>query len=161
MLRVNMMETLLGFDEALRAKRIATARMRGNENIHIHQDMPAPQTPRLTYARLKGAHVTAVVVITIGDPVDGVRCFHIGYAVREDQRGKGVAKELVAAALNDFAQNMLKSDLDELWFEASVDQNNSASVAVAKAVLDVEPEGKIDDADGTPIWHYLKHVSLA
>lgn len=161
MTRVNMMDTLVGFDEALRAKQIKTARMPGNEKIHIHQDMPAPMTPRITYARLKGAHVTAVAVITFGDPVEGVRCFHIGYAVREDQRGNGLAKELVAAALEDFAGNMHKNGLDEFWFEASVDRDNLASAAVAKAVLNIEPEDRIDDTDGTPIWHYLKHVSLA
>lgn len=159
--RVNMMETLVGFDKALRAKQIGTARMPGNEKIHIHQDMPAPNTPRITYARLKGSHVTAVTVITTGDPVNGVRCFHIGYAVREDQRGKGLAKELVAAALEDFAGNMHKNGLDEFWVEASVDQDNPASAAVARAVLDVEPEDETDNTDGTPIWHYLKHLSQA
>ncbi|WP_022708572.1 hypothetical protein [Paracoccus zeaxanthinifaciens] len=46
--RIDMMEALSGFDKALKARQITTVRMRGNDKIHIHQDMPKPDTPRLT-----------------------------------------------------------------------------------------------------------------
>ncbi|MTH66026.1 hypothetical protein [Paracoccus shanxieyensis] len=159
MARVDMMLTLAGFDEALRSGRIKTARMQGNEKIQIHQDMPDGRTPRLTYARTKGSGVTAVTVITTAEPIDGMRCFHLGYAVREDQRGKGLAKDLASAAVTDFVANIVRNGMREFCIEAIVDRDNPVSGSVARAVLGVDPIEKNDTSDGTPIWQFVKVIT--
>lgn len=161
MTTVNMMDALNGFDEALRGGRIKTHRLMHNDKVHIHADTPAPNQPRITFARLKGSHVTAVVVLTAGDPYEGAGCFHMGYAVREDQRGKGLAKALVADALKDIVANMSNRGMTHIWVEASVDSDNPASAAVARSVLGVEPTDKSDPEDGRPLWHFIKRLDLS
>lgn len=157
---VNMMDSLNGFDQAMKAGSITPSRMAGNEKVLTLADMPAPGEPRITFARSKGAHVTAVVVATVGSPVEGEGCFHVGYAVREDQRGKGLAKSLLRDALTDISTNMRRKGLKAVWIEASVDMDNPASLAVARSELGVEPVEKMDESDGKPFWHFLKRIEL-
>lgn len=156
MARVDMMQTLEGFGEAFRVGRVRTEPVRGKENFVRHEDHPQGGTPRMTYARTKGAHVTAVAVFVIGDPYEGLACVQIGYAVREDQRGKGIATELATGALADFTSYLANRGMRKFALESTVDRDNPASRAVSIALLGVDPEEK--DSDGVPVWHFIKVI---
>lgn len=156
MARVDMQQTLENFGEAYRAGIVQTEPVRGNERILRHEDHPTGGTPRMTYVRTKGAHVTAVVVFAIGEPYEGLQCIQIGYAVREDQRGKGIAKELAMIALSDFTIHLANLGLHRFAIESTVDRNNPASKAVSMALLGTDPEEK--DDNGVPVWHFIKII---
>jgi RimJ/RimL family protein N-acetyltransferase len=151
-----MMQTLAGFDAAFRAGIIQMEPVPGSASIRRHQDHPQGGSPRMTYAQFKGANVTGIAVFVMADPYEGLPCIQIGYAVCEAQRGKGVAKRLARVALADFTRFLAGRGWRDFAIEATVDRDNPASKAVASNLLGAIPEEK--DADGVPVWHFIKVI---
>lgn len=156
--RVDMMQTLTGFDEANRQGLVETQRTKIDNRVLVHADKPEG-TPRWTYARMKGASVTAVAVLAIVDPVQGVPCLHLGYAVREDQRMKGLAKHLANTAIEEFRTQMASRGMNDFFVEAIVEKDNLASIGVARHVLNVEPTDAMDEFTNVPSFQFLKRVT--
>lgn len=53
------------------------------------------QRPRFTYARIANGKVLAISVSALTDPIDGIPCFSVGYAVLESMRQQGLATDTV------------------------------------------------------------------
>lgn len=156
--RVEMMDALEHFNAALKAGTITVQPTQTDPKIFVHADTPEG-TPRMSYVRKKGAHATAIAVIVVTEPIDGVPAIHIGCAVREDQRGKGIGRHVLSVALEDFRVDMAEKGLEDYWIESLVEMDNMASAAMTKKVLDIEPEETVDEATGEPSLRFLKRVS--
>lgn len=161
MARVNMGAALAGFQAAVQAGRVRPGLVSGGApgaaDLYLYQDAPQPSVPRLTYARMEGAAVVAVAVITISAPVEGERCFHLGFAVADHARGQALAKDLAAEALEDFLEKTRRDGIDSFWLEAVVDPEDPAAIAVARSVLEVAPTSETD-SEGAPCLRFLKQV---
>jgi GNAT superfamily N-acetyltransferase len=156
--RVEMMDALTGINAALKVGAIRIQPTKTDPKVFLHADNP-DGTPRLSFVRMKGAHATAIAVVVITEPLDGLPVIHIGCAVREDQRGKGLGRHVLTVALEDFRTSMTAKGLSEYWIESLVEADNAASVAMTSKVLGIEPEEVTDDDTGEPSFRFLKRVS--
>ncbi|MEP4921968.1 MAG: GNAT family N-acetyltransferase [Roseibium sp.] len=156
--RVEMMDSLTGLNAALKAGAIKLQPTGTDPKVLLHADNPEG-TPRLSFVRMKGAHATAIAVIVITEPLDNLPVIHIGCAVREDQRGKGLGRHVLTVALEDFRTSMATKGLTDYWIESLVEADNAASVAMTAKVLGIEPEEVTDDETGEPSFRFLKRVS--
>lgn len=156
--RVEMMDALEGLNAALKVGEIKLRPTGTDPKVLLHADNPEG-TPRLSFVRMKGAHATAIAVIVITEPLNNLPVIHIGCAVREDQRGKGLGRHVLTVALEDFRTSMAVKGLTEYWIESLVEADNAASVAMTKKVLGIEPEEVTDDETDEPSFRFLKRVS--
>lgn len=155
--RVEMMDALTGLNTALKAGAIKLHPTKTDPKVLLHADNPEG-TPRLSFVRMKGAHATAIAVIVITEPLDNLPVIHVGCAVREDQRGKGLGRYVLTVALEDFQTSMAAKGLNEYWIESLVEADNAASVAMTTKVLGIEPEEVTDDETSEPSYRFLKRV---
>lgn len=115
--------------------------------------------PRLTYVRLEGGKVVALVMAIQCEPVEGARCYNLGYAVAAKYRGKGRAKETVAAALAEMRVGLGQAGVEEFYVEAVVGLDNLASLKVAEhAIAPVSTPG-VCSASGVPMRQFLRQLS--
>lgn len=156
--RVEMMDALTGFSAALKAGAIEVRPTKTDPKIFLHADRPEG-TPRLSYVRMKGSHATAIAVIVLTEPLDGLPVIHIGCAVREDQRGKGIGRHVLSVALEDFRISMAEKGITDYWIESLVEADNAPSAAMTAKVLEIDPEEVTDDETGEPSLRFLKRIS--
>ena len=91
---------LQSFQQALLHDRIQLQRGVLDKDLFVHVDKPKGES-RITYVRLEGRTVTALVVFAMCEPIEGKPCFNIGYAVPEAYRNQGRAKEAISAAISE------------------------------------------------------------
>lgn len=148
-------DTLVSFQKALLDGEIQLQPGALDKNIFVHTDRPAG-TPRLTYVKLDRRQVTALAVFVLVEPIDGVRCFQIGYAVPEAMRCQGRAKDIVNAAMSELWNGLSRNGFSSLCIEAIVGADNDASKSVAAATISSAPKAITDEASGSPAFHYVR-----
>ncbi|TJV41888.1 MAG: GNAT family N-acetyltransferase [Mesorhizobium sp.] len=132
-----------------------------DQTVFVHLDYPDGVEPRWTYVRLETGKVTAFVNILVVEPVEGIPCFGIGYAVPEQFRNQGRAKELVGAAIEEMREGFGKAGMPEFFVEAIIDQDNLASQHVASATLSPDPVSVVDQLSGKPAFQYVRRLQTA
>jgi hypothetical protein len=118
-------------------------------------------TPRFTYARIEENEVTALAIFATVEPLDGVPCFQLGYAVLDGKRGHGRAARLIRAAIEEMRNGWRRAGVKSFFVEAIIDRNNAASNRVATSVIAVQPEAITDAFTGTPANRYLRLYELS
>lgn len=119
-------------------------------NLYVHIDTPNGDI-RVTFVRLDGKTVTALVSFSEGEPIDGIHCYNIGYAVAEAYRNRGRAKEIVTAAIKE-----LKGNGDAFYVDAVVAADNIASQRVAAQVVSETPVPTTEQISGLPAFRYVR-----
>ena len=131
-----------------------------DKNLYLHVDAPNGEK-RLTYVRLDGKTVTAFVNFVWSDPIEGVPCIGIGYAVPEAYRNQGRAKEIVNAAISDLKSGLGRGGQNRPFFvEAIVGADNIPSQHVAAQVISGESEAVTDQHSGLPALRYVRKVEV-
>jgi predicted GNAT family acetyltransferase len=144
---------LKSFHSELAWGRIKVDRCRWAKNLYMHLDFPTGNSgdPRYTYVLLDEKNsVKALVVMAVAEPLNGLPCFGVGYAVPEKHRGKGYAKEAVASALREFRSGMKNARVDEFYIEAIVGRDNDPSHGVALATIVHEKTGNVGPSS---VWN--------
>ncbi len=154
---VNPDDALQSFQNELLHGGIQPQPCLGDPNLFIYTDRPLGE-PRITYARLKGKTVTAFVMFAFDDPIEGIPCFGIGYAVPEAYRNEGRAKEVVKAAIADLRDGLARSGRTVFYVEAIVGTNNRASQRVAEQVISDAPVAVTDKLSGLPAFQYVRKI---
>jgi RimJ/RimL family protein N-acetyltransferase len=109
-----------------------------DQNLWLCKDNPTGQNARMTYVKLSGKTVTALVAFTWVEPIDGIPCAQIGYAVPEKLRKQGRAKEAVNAALADLQHGLReRAGILAFFVEAIVAADNEPSLRVAEQTISV------------------------
>ncbi len=126
-------------------------------NLYAHYDMAEGEL-RVTYVRLEGKTVTALVNLSPSDPVKGSRCYSIGYAVAEAYRNQGRAKEIVTAAISEVTHQLAKTGQKIFYIEAVVGTDNQASQRVAGQVISDAPTPITDQVSGLPAFYYRRRI---
>jgi RimJ/RimL family protein N-acetyltransferase len=130
------------------------------EGLYSHLDEPDGER-RLTYVRMDGTTVTAFANFLQCDPIEGLPCLAVGYAVPEAYRNQGRAKEIVNAAMSDLRQVLGQSGQHPAFFvEAIVGAANIASQRVAEQVISAESEAITDQLSGLPALRYVRRVEV-
>ena len=119
-------------------------------SLYVHIDTPNGEI-RVTFVRLEGKTVTALVSFSEGEPIDGIHCYNIGYAVAEAYRNQGRAKEIVTAAITE-----LKGNGHAFYVDAVVAADNIASQRVAEQVISDAPVAMTDGISSLPALRYVR-----
>lgn len=151
-------QALQSFQGALKSGLI-TNLQRGalDPKIYVHLDEPNG-LPRFTYVRLEGKIVTALVMLVRVEPLDGLPCFQIGYAVPEKYRKQGRARSCIVAAISELAAGLGRNGIPAFYVEAVVGADNEPSMRVAEKVLSSSPKPITDQFSGEAALHYVKRV---
>lgn len=154
---------MVSFQEALREGILAIGLVSKHHDLYSHFDEPAPGVRRLTYARLNEDRKTvkAFLSCVMNGHVDGSPCVAVGYAVPEDMRNQGLAKQVLRDVVQDQIYQAAKMGVRVLYVEAVIDVENLPSQRVAEAVFNVERESIIDSACGRPAYRYTAHFDTA
>jgi len=148
---------LTSFQQALAANAITVQRGDLDRDMLVHMDRPNGET-RLSYARMVGRTVVALVQFIPCDPVEGEPCFNVGWAVAETYRGQGRAHGAVVAAIKEMQNGFNRAGMNAFWVEAIVGEDNVASQRLAEKVLSEPVKKALDSCSGDPIVQYLRRI---
>jgi len=143
------------FQAAHAAGQIDLHRGRIDRNLFVHRDAPNG-AQRFTYVRFDGATATCMVEFVVCDPVNGSPCFNVGYAVDPAYRSRGLAKQLLPAAIAEMQLEFGGAGLPDFYVEAIVGLDNIASQKVAASGITQDRIEGIDGESGLPMYQYLK-----
>lgn len=148
---------LKSFQQALIENAIQVQRGDLDRKMLVYMDQPNGET-RLTYARVSGRTVVALIQFVSCDPYEGEPCFNVGWAVAEDFQGQGKAHEAVVAALKEMRNGFTRAGMKAFWVEAIVGEDNVASQRLAEKVLSSPIKRGADSFSGDLIVQYLRRV---
>ena len=126
--------------------------------------MPRSATlARLTYVRLTEdrSTVKAFLSCVMNGEVEGFPCVAVGYAVPEDWRNQGLAKQILKDVIQDQILKAGRNRRSAVYIEAVVDVANLPSQRVAQRVLGVERESITDSESGRPAFRYTAYFDTA
>lgn len=151
-------DALASFQQALLNGQMRLQRGALDPDLFLHFDRPDGVTARLTYVRLDRQTVTALAMFAMVDPMDGLPCYQVGYAVPEAYRGEGRAKSVVEAAIAELRHGLLRNNISTFYVEAIVGTDNEASKRVAVTTISATPVAVTDEVSGLPALHYTRKV---
>lgn len=154
---------MLSFQKAMEAGVLDISLVQSHQDLYSHIDRPAADTVRLTYVRLSADRkmVTAFVACVMNGQVNGHPCVAVGYAVPENFRCRGYAKEVVRDVIGDQIFQAGRMGFSELYVEAVVDVTNAESRRVAEKVLAGARESITDRASGRPALRYTSRFDTS
>lgn len=154
---VNPMDSFKSFEPALKRGELEIERGRVDPSLIVHMDEPQG-TVRITYARMHGDSVVGIAIITPAEFENGLPVYQIGYAVPQHLRKRGIAKELVQAAIDEFTSFVERGGVVHFYMEAMVGVKNIGSQKVAAHVIGGEPRETKDENSGEAIIQYITEI---
>jgi len=148
---------LLSFQQALADGEIQLRPGELDPKLFLYADQPNGRA-RFTYVRLNNRTVTAFVNLAVADPIEGMPCFQIGYAVPEAFRGQGRAKDAVKAALAELKNGIARANITTFYVEAVVGKDNEPSKHVAAATISSKAVEITDQDSGLPALQYVRRI---
>lgn len=98
--------------------------------------------------------MVALAMATYAGVENGVHFMQIGYAVPEDLRGQGRAKEIARAAIAELRKGLGEAGVKSFYVEAVVGVGNLASIQVAAKIIGGEPTPITDENSGEAALQY-------
>lgn len=152
----DLTSALASFQQALDAGHIRLQPGALDPALHVYMDRPNGEV-RLTYVRLDGRTVTAMIQFMPTDEVEGEPCFSVGWAVPAKFQGRGRSGEAFLAALKELRHGMSRH-MTAFWIEGVVGADNIASQRMAEKVISAPTKTGIDKFADVPIVQYLRRV---
>lgn len=152
----NPHDALLSFQKALANNAVQLQKCALYDDLYVHLDRPMGNE-RFTYALIRNRTVRAYAIIVVDDPVEGVPCFGVGYAVAKNYRKQGLGYQVVEKSLSEFINGM-KPHIPKFYFESIVGEDNLGSQRISEKYISSDCEKIIDSVSGLPAFHYLKLV---
>lgn len=132
-----------------------------NPDIFVHADTPAQGKFRLTYVNLDDVQIIAFVNFAPCEPIEGIPCLQIGYAVPKPYRNQGRAKKAIEMAILEMQNGYKRAGIVKFYIEAIVEIDNIASQRVAQQTISSNPKSIIDEISGLPAFQYLRIVDCS
>ncbi len=159
---VNPMDALKTFEPALRSGEISIQRGEVEPDLFVHLDHPNGEV-RVTYARFKNGSpengsVTGLAIIIPAGFEDGLPVFQIGYAVPQNLRKRGNARDVSRAAIAEFRAGMARNGITSFRLEAIVGMENLASQKVAESIFGLSKKETVDEHSGEAVLQYIVEI---
>lgn len=123
--------------------------------IFVCADKPNGKT-RYGYLRLDRKTISALVLFANCDPINGIPCFNIGYAVKKEYRGKGIGKAAINSAIQELKNGL--SSIGPFYIEAIIGEDNDVSNHLAKSLISNRPTKVTDSVSGLPAFRYVQKI---
>lgn len=158
----DMMPALQSYQAALSADEFDPPPSRAftDDRLHLFTDI-ANGKMRLTYSRVDDdGIVTAFLSVLLVEPLDGMICVAVGYAVPEQFRGQGRATEILSAVVKELSHGFHQGGHKGIAIEAVISVDNAASIAVARKVLSETPKEIKDSVSGLPALQFVRKITF-
>ena len=113
---------------------------------------------RYSYSKVVGREVHALSIFGLSESIAKIACYSVGYAVKESQRGRGLALEAVNWGIEDLKSKFFSMGIKEFYIEALVAQSNIHSIEVANKLFSSPGIEATDSFSGTPSFYFKKLV---
>jgi GNAT superfamily N-acetyltransferase len=144
------------FRQAVAAREIEPEPGRVHSDLVAYMDRPNGSL-RMTYGLLEKEKIQALVIFATAEPIEGVPCFGVGYAVDESQRNRGLATRALEHAIDEFRSGV-RPHMPKFYLEAVIGADNHASQRVASRMLCETPKACIDSVSGLPALAYTRLI---
>lgn len=126
-------------------------------DLRMIADQPGGKL-RMTYANIEKGKVLSVSLFVLTEPIRGIPCFQVGYAVIEPMRQRGLASDIVAKGIQELRNGFKRNGLEKFYVEAVVAVSNTPSNRLAQRLLSETPNQCADAYSGQPSMQYLKLI---
>lgn len=151
-------DALNSFQEALLDGKIVLQRGDLYPDIYLTRDEPILGKFRFTYLRLENTKITALVNFAPCAPIQRIPSVQIGYAVPEEYRKQGRAKEAVRMAIAEMKNGFQRAGVKTFFIEAIIGADNISSQIVAAKTISETRESIVDEISGVPAFRYLLKI---
>lgn len=127
----------------------------------VYADAPGGKL-RLTYAKVVKGDVQVLVNFALVEPIEDIPAFNVGYAVKPNHRGRGLAVEAVRKAIEEMKNGFSRQQEfgRNFYVEAIVEASNQHSIRVAEVIFG-EPGKLITDVHANlPALYYKMLVEF-
>jgi hypothetical protein len=152
------MAAFKSLQQAIDSRLVAFQRCKVHHDLQVLLDEPAPGKTRFTYAKISNGKVMAIAMFALTDPVSGVLCFQLGYAVRESTRNSGLGAAIVKESIEEISSGFKATPLQRFYVEAVVGVSNIPSNKIAAKILSSAPTECTDVLSGEPALQYLRLI---
>ena len=128
-----------------------------HNDISVIVDQPTG-VPRFTYALVESRKVTAISLFVLTEPIEGLPCFNVGYAVLDNKRGKGIGTDILKKGIEEMHQGFARNGHKEFYIEAVVGVENHPSNSIAKKIISTTPIQDQDHFSGEEAFQYLRKL---
>jgi RimJ/RimL family protein N-acetyltransferase len=115
---------------------------------------------RYSYAKIIDGEVQAVSIFGLEDPIGGVDCYNVGYAVNENHRGCGLAIEAVNKGIEDLKKRFSLTKMERFYVEAVIDATNSYSIEVAEKLFPGPGEAIMEKYTGSRALQFKRLIVI-
>ena len=151
------MNALAGLQDALDASQVRLTACALYPELGVFLDQPNGKS-RFTYALVNHGIVVAVALFAVAEPIKGLPCYNIGYAVTNSQRGLGIGSEVLRKAIEELAHGLSRTPMKAFYLEAVVSVDNEPSNRIATKTISDSPVAGTDCFSGEPILQYVRRV---
>ncbi|MEX3171645.1 GNAT family N-acetyltransferase [Serratia quinivorans] len=149
-------DSLVGFQMALDTHGILPKKCVLHTELSELSDY-AESEPRLTYALIENGIAKGIVIYVAAPNHNGIRCLSIGYAVVEQFRNQGIAKELIEKSIDELRLKF-KGKIQKFYIVAVIDKTNILSQKVASQVISQDPMEIIEVLSNKPAYRYVRLI---
>lgn len=149
-------DALVSYQQAFDKAEIAPQKCKLHPELSLLLD-DANGTPRLTYALVEDGTAKGIAIYLLAEPLEGIQCFGIGYAVAENYRNQGIAKKILQMSIDEM-QDGFKDKLSKFYVEAIVGASNIPSQRVASQILSSTPKEVTDQHSDQPAFQYVRLI---
>ena len=126
-------------------------------DLRVIADQPGG-SPRFTYANIEGGKVLSVSLFVLTEPIRGIPCFQVGYAVIGSMRQQGLASDIVGKGIQELRNGLKRNGAQKFYVEAVVAVSNTPSNRLAQRLLSDTPKQCADAYSGQPSMQYLRLI---
>ena len=150
---------LLLLQEAISAGEFIVPLELNDDYLLMYDEVPSGK--RYSYAKIINNEVQVVAILGEEDPVNGIKCYSVGYAVSEKYRGQNLSIDAVHKGVDDLKRQLRQTTtIKNFYLEALVATTNSSSIRIAEKIFLTSGTPMIDTESGTKslFFHKLFNV---
>jgi hypothetical protein len=101
-----------------------------------------------SFAKIINGEIQALAIFGLVNPVNGIECWSLGYAVSENYRRRGLAVEAVKKGLEELKKIFSRASLKSFYIEGVIDIENDPSIKLAEKIFSSTGRKIIDEESG-------------
>ena len=142
----NPMTALLEIQEALNSKvQFDVLELDGGYKTWFNE---LSKGKKYTFAKIINSEIQALAIFGLVNPVNGIECWSLGYAVSENYRRRGLAVEAVKKGIEELRKIFSRTSLKSFYIEGVIDIENNPSIKLAEKIFSSAGRKIIDEESG-------------